>query len=125
MNDLEESGSYVPANVLSQQGVTAVGGIVGGAALFILGRLPWLVGVPLGIIAAVVGISALRSRDRADRLQGLAITGAGALVFFSKLPALKMIQPLAGTLLGVGAFGLLALGIWNGIKFLRGLKSRS
>jgi hypothetical protein len=111
--------------VLSKQGVTAVGGLAGGIGLFILGRLPWIVGLPLGVVAAVVGISALRSRDKADRFPGLVITGAGILAIVAKLPALKFVQPLAGTLLGIGAFGLLALGIWNGIKFLRGLKSRS
>jgi hypothetical protein len=122
---MEESGGYVPANVLSRQGVTAVGGIAGGIGLFILGRLHWLVGLPLGIVAAVVGISALRSRDPGDRVPGLVITGAGVLAIAAKIPALKMLQPLAGTLLGIGAFGLLAMGIWNGIKFLAGLKKRS
>jgi len=43
------------------------------------------------------------------------------IVRFVRIPPL---QALAGTAMTIGAFGLLAAGIWNGIKFLRGLKSR-
>ncbi|GHV68680.1 hypothetical protein AGMMS49928_08790 [Spirochaetia bacterium] len=125
MNDLEESEGLVPANVLSKQGMRAVGGIVGGAALFVARILPWIVSVPLGIIAAVVGLSALRSRDRSDHLPGLIITATGALTVLAKLPAVKFLWPVAGTLLGIGTVGLFALGIWNAVKFFIGLKRRS
>jgi hypothetical protein len=121
----ENGGSYVPATVWSRQGVSAVGGLAGGAALFILGALPWFISVPLGAVATVVGVSALRSRDKADRLPGMILSGAGILTMVSRLPPLRFLQPLAGTLLGIGAAGLLALGVWNGIKFIKGLRNRS
>jgi hypothetical protein len=47
---------------------------------------------------------------------------AGVLALLSKIP---VIAPVAGTLLAIGAFGLLALVIINGIKFFIGLKKRS
>jgi hypothetical protein len=123
MNDIEPVGGGYPSDkTLNKQGVAAVGGIAGGVALFILGVLPPVVGIVLGAVAGVVGISALRSRDREDRLPGLIITIAGGLSIFSKV---GMARPLAATLLGIGALGLLLTGIWNGVKFLRGLKRRS
>jgi hypothetical protein len=125
MKDPEESRDLVPANVLSKQGVTAVGGILGGVVLNVARLLPWIVSVPLGVIAAAVGLSALRSRDPSDRFPGLIITAAGALTVLAKLPAVKFLWPVAGTLLGIGAVGLFALGIWNLVKFVKGLKSRS
>jgi hypothetical protein len=122
MNDIEPRGSYTPTNVLAKQGVAAVGGLVGGVGLLILGALPPLVGIIAGGIVGVVGVGALLSKDPEDRKPGIIVTAAGALSILSKI---GIIRPLAGTLLGIGAIGLLALGVLNGIKFLKGLKSRT
>jgi hypothetical protein len=120
MNDLEPAypGS---TKKLAKQGVSAVGGIAGGIVLFVLGALPPVAGIIAGAVVTAVGIGALLSRDPEDRKPGLLVTIGGALAIFSKV---GIVRPLAGTLLGIGALGLLALGIWNGIKFLKGLKSR-
>jgi hypothetical protein len=122
MYDIRPSNGYPPTNVLAKQGVAAIGGLVGGAALFVLGALPPLVGIIAGSIAGIIGIGALLSKDPEDKKGGAITAAAGALTILSKI---GIVRPLAGTLLGIGAIGLLAMGIWNGIKFLRGLKNRS
>jgi len=124
MNDLEKRG-YTPASELAKTGTAAVGYLAGGGLLLlteILGRVRPL-GIGLGIAAAVLGLSALRSRDPADRKPGILLTAAGALelVYQFGIPALK---PVAGSLLALGALGFLAVGIVKGIRFLKGLRAR-
>ncbi|MDR3343626.1 MAG: hypothetical protein LBT14_12770 [Treponema sp.] len=122
MHDIEPVGGYTPTNVLAKQGVAAIGGIAGGIALFIMGALPSIAGIMVGGVVGVVGIGAFLSKDPEDKKPGLVMAVAGALAVFSKIGA---VRPLAGTLLGIGALGLFAMGVWKGIKFLKGLKSRS
>jgi hypothetical protein len=86
-------------------------------------RLP-LVGFILGGITAVVGIAALFSKDPDDKKPGIVLTAAGALVILSRTGA-PFFRAMAPTLLSIGAVAFIAMGIWNGIKFLRGLKKRS
>jgi hypothetical protein len=125
MNDLEKSP--VPARTLEKQGFAAVANLAGGLFLLVLnvvgGRFP-IVGVILGAAAGVLGLAALLSKDREDRKPGLIMTAGGILEILSRTGA-ALFRPLAGTLLSIGAFGLIALGVWNGIKFLKGLRSRS
>jgi hypothetical protein len=122
MNDVEPSGAYVPSRVLSKQGVRAVAGIIGGAALLVLGRLPFLPALIAGAVVAVVGLSAVFSKDPEDKFPGALVSASGALLVFSKVGIAKV---PAGLLLGLLSLGLLGMGIWNGIKFLKGLKERS
>jgi hypothetical protein len=81
-------------------------------------------GIIAGAVVAVVGLGAFFSKDPQDRKPGLLITAAGLLGILAKAP-IPPLRPFAGFALGIGAVGLLALGIWKGIQFLRGLKSRS
>jgi hypothetical protein len=122
MDDMIPSNKYQPANVLAKQGIAAVGGLAGGIGLFVLGALPPLVGIIAGGVVALVGIGGLFSRDPEDKKPGAITATAGVLAILSKI---GFARPLAGTLLSIGAVGLLAMGIWNGIKFLKGLKNRS
>ena len=123
MGDLVPGGGdYTPTNVLAKQGMTAIGGIVGGVALMIMRALPPLIGIIAGVIVGVIGIGGILSKDPEDRKPGFLAAAAGAL---SILARIGIIRPLAGTLLGISALGLLILGIWNGVKFLKGLKGRS
>jgi hypothetical protein len=122
MNDLIPGGDYTPTNVLAKQGLTAVGGIVGGLLLLIIRVLPPVAGIIAGAVVGAVGVVALLSGDKDDKKPGLVTAVAGGLSILSKI---GIVRPLAGTLLGIGAIGLLAMGIWNGIKFFRGLKNRS
>jgi hypothetical protein len=123
MNDLTPE-RFTPTDVLTKQGVAAVGGIVGGVLLFIMRALPAPVGIIAGAVVTLVGIGVLLSKDPGDKKMGGVIAVAGVLAVLAKVP-IAPVGPVAGALLGLGAIGLLALGIWKGIRFLKGLKSRS
>jgi hypothetical protein len=122
MNDV-----YISEKELSKRGVNAILGIGGGVALlvlsFVLGKLMPLVGLVLGGIVAALGISAVFSKHKEDRKGGLLTTAVGILLmlFFRKVP---MVTAFAGTILSIGAIASFGLGIWNGIRFLFGMKSR-
>jgi hypothetical protein len=123
MNDLTPgNGNYTPTNVLAKQGMTAIGGIVGGLALIIMGALPPVIGIIAGVIVGVIGIGGILSRDPDDRKPGILAAVAGGL---SILARVGVISALAGTLLLISALGLIVMGAWNGIKFIKGLKGRS
>jgi hypothetical protein len=126
MNDLEPADSYPSTSTLAKQGVSAVVYAAGGIFLFVLQAIARfrVLGLVIGAVVCVIGIASLFSKDPEDRKPGALITGAGALVVLSKA-GLPLLKAAAGTLLSIGAVGLLALGIWNGIKFLKGLKKRS
>ena len=124
MNDIEKRDEIPPATNLSKNGITAFFCTAGGVFLIVLQIVSRfrVLGLIVGAVVCAVGIGALMSKDPADRRPGAVITAAGVLAVLSKV---KPIAPVAGTLLSIGAVGLLALGIWNGIKFLIGLKKRS
>ena len=119
MNDLEPYGSTTS---LSKKGVTAIGGIIGGVGLLVLGGLGTVVGLIAGAVVGVAGLSELKSGNPTYKRMGAFIAAAGALTMVSKIPLLEL---LAKPLLFVSAIGLLGIGVWNGIKFLQGLKARS
>ncbi|MDR2049357.1 MAG: hypothetical protein LBP69_07865 [Treponema sp.] len=116
MNDI------VPVNKVARRGVAALGGIVGGIVLFILGSLPPVAGIIAGAVIGVAGIAVLSSKDPGDKLPGLVTVAAGALAVVSRFP---LVGSTARFLLGAGAVALLALGVWNAVKFFKGIKSRS
>jgi hypothetical protein len=123
MNDIEPYGS---TKNLAKQGVAAIGLIGGGIFLFVVELLARfrVIGLVIGVLTGIVGIGALLSKDPDDKKPGILITAAGLLIILSKtnIPVLKTLAP---TLLIIGALGLMAMGIWKGIQFLRGLRSRS
>jgi hypothetical protein len=122
MNDLEKRGGYTSTNVLAKQGVAAIGSLIGGVGLLIAGALPSFIGIIAGVVIGVVGIGAMLSKDPDDRKPGIIAAVAGGLTVLSKI---GIVKPVAGTLLAIGAIGLLATGIWNCVKFLKGLKNRT
>ena len=123
MNDLTPGDwNFTPTNVLAKQGMTAIGGIAGGAALMIMRVLPPFIGIIAGVIVGVAGIGGIVSKDPDDRKPGILAATAGGLCILARI---GIMRPLAGTLLGIGALGLLVMGVWNGIKFIKGLKGRS
>jgi sugar phosphate isomerase/epimerase len=126
MYNIEKRDKIPSTSNLSKLGITAIGYTAGGVFLFILqmiGRLRGL-GLVLGGIVCVIGIFSLMSKDPEDRKAGAVIAAAGVLTVLSK-NGIPFITTISGTLLTIGAFGLLAIGILNGIKFLIGLKKRS
>ena len=115
----------VPREVLVKQGISAVLNLAGGAFLLIMaiGSRLSLLGMLLSVAALVIGIGAVLSKDREDKKPGLVLIAAGVLGMIMRL-RIPLLQPIAGTILGVGAFMLFGMGIIKGIKFLIGLKSR-
>ena len=124
MYEIERKDDIPSTASLSKLGITAIGYTAGAVFLFLLQFFAKLrgLGLVIGAVVCVIGIGSLMSKDPADRRAGFLITAAGALVLLSKIP---VIAPAAATLLSIGAIGLLAMGIINGIKFFIGLKKRS
>jgi hypothetical protein len=126
MGDIEPAEPFGSTRSLAKQGVAAAGMIAGGVFLFIMEALARfrVLGLVLGAAAGIVGITALLSKDPDDKKPGLVITAAGILVILSKT-GIPVLRALAPTLLSIGAVGLLVMGVWKGIKFFKGLRSRS
>jgi hypothetical protein len=126
MNELEDRNSPVPARTLEKQGFAAIANLAGGIFLLALGfvgsRFP-IPGLVLGALSTVFGLTSFFSRDSVDRKPGAILAAGGILAIFSRW-GVHFFRPLAGTLLSIGAFALIALGVWNGVKFIKGLKSR-
>jgi len=123
-NEIERRNEIPSVSTLQKLGITAIGYSAGGVFLFLLQAFARFrgLGLVIGGLVCIIGIASFTSKDPADRKAGAIITAAGALALLSKIPA---VAPIAGTLMSIGAVGLLALGIWNGIKFFIGLKKRS
>ncbi|MCL2478947.1 MAG: hypothetical protein FWF22_05555 [Treponema sp.] len=126
MNDIVPEKEPVPTNIVAKHGVTAIGQIAGGILFLIMhifsARLPPL-GIVFGLLGGGIGLSGMLSKDPADKKPGviLFIAGVLKLIFHVGPP---VIRPFAGSLLTIASLILLALGIFNGIKFLKGLNSR-
>jgi hypothetical protein len=123
--DEKELIPITPREVLVKLGTSAVAHLAGGALLFVMTmgvrfRIP---GIILSLGALVLGAGALFSKDREDKKPGTLITVAGVLGMAVQFGP-SMLRPFAAFALGLGAIGLIASGIWKGINFLRGLKSR-
>jgi hypothetical protein len=127
MNEIKKKDTeYTSTVVLAKQGVAAVGYLAGGILTLVMmtvGARFRIVGLILSVISGGVGVGALLSKDRDDKKPGMVLAAAGALELIS-LFGISFTRPLAGSLLGIGAIGLIALGIWKGVKFLAGLRSR-
>ena len=128
MSDLESKNGQVPANVLAKRGVAAVAQIAGGVFLLVVhifssGRA-WPLGMVLGIIISIIGISSLLSKDKEAKKPGLILSVAGLTKLFCHIGPI-VVRGLATTIFTVTSLGLLALGIINGIRFLSGLKNRN
>jgi len=126
MYDIERKDEIPSASSLSKLGITAIGYTAAGVFLFFLNIFSRfrVFGLIIGGIVCLVGIGSLMSKDPTDKKAGLLITLAGALTLLSKAK-IPFLTAVSGTLLSIGAVGLLAIGIINGIKFLIGLKKRS
>jgi hypothetical protein len=113
-----KSREIVPTKTLIRHGTVGVGGLVGGAALLILGSLggPWAFIV--GGIVTLAG-AAISASNKEDRVPGGIVIGAGALTILSGIGL-----GIGGALLTLGGLGLLAMGGIGLYRFLRGLRTR-
>jgi hypothetical protein len=126
MEDIKDIKDIPSTSSLSKLGITAVGYAAGGIFLFLLNIFARFrgLGLVIGGVVCLIGIGSLMSKDPADKKAGILITAAGGLTILSKA-RIPFLTAVSGTLLSIGAVGLLALGIINGIKFFIGLKKRS
>ncbi|GHU39644.1 hypothetical protein FACS1894190_05240 [Spirochaetia bacterium] len=112
---------------LSENGTNAVFGIAGGVLLlglgFLIRPLAFVAGI-IGAAFALFGVIALFSKSKSDKNGGLISIALGVLLMLASRKS-GLISGIAGTVLPIGAFASFGYGIWNGIKFLLGLKKRS
>ena len=122
-NDLN---SIVPRDTLVKQGVSAVATLAGGVFLLVMaiGSAHGLLGIILSAAALIIGVGALASRDVDAKKPGMIIAAAGVLALVARFIRIPPLQAVAGTVLTIGAFALLATAVWKGFKFFRGLKTR-
>jgi len=126
MNEVIKREEYQSTASLSKLGVSAVGFTAAGIFLLLLNAISkgLVFGIIIGSIVTLFGIGAFSSKDPTDKKAGFLILAAGILTILSKIP-IEFIEKISSFLLGAGAFGLLAIGIINGIRFFKGLKRRS
>jgi len=113
----------VPRNVLAKQGLSAAACLGGGAFLMLMNAGTPVLGIILPVVALLIGFGALLSKDRGDKLPGMLFTLGGIMGLVVRF-GIPLLKPIAGTGLLLGGLGLIAAGIWKGIKFFKGLKSR-
>ncbi|MCL2265229.1 MAG: hypothetical protein FWC22_04215 [Treponema sp.] len=128
MGDIMKRSEIPSASSLAKCGVAAVGYTAAGIFISILNAISGagfsLIGIVAGGIVFLIGLGSFFSKDPADKKAGFIITAAGILTVISKT-GIPLLAGASRTLLVVSAVGLLALGVWNAIKFFRGLKKRS
>ena len=135
MSDLEP----VESKEITNAGVRGVGATVGGLALFIVqgisGFLGGIGGLVIGGLSFVLGASSMKSHSSTDKRGGAIAMVAGAVLalpglghFLGPIPViggiLKAAAGFSGFVIGAGAVGLIGYGVYNIVKFVRGLKSR-
>jgi hypothetical protein len=128
MNDL------VPATTqeVRKAGMVGVGAGVSGLGLLILQGLAhgWggLIVGPLVLLGGLSIMGSKASSSSGDKRLGGIVTAAGAVTaaaaLFQVLPGFQGLAGLGQIALWLSGAGLLGLGIWNVIKFVKGLKSR-
>ncbi len=100
------------------RGVISTGAGLGLMVFNSLLHLP-VVGWVLGGALIVLGVMGVAGRNRTDKATGTVMMGAGVLGLSS-----IVLKGLTGFLLGAAGIGLVGYGIFNLIKFAKGLKSR-
>lgn len=132
MSDLEP----VNSKDVSSAGARGIGATLGGVGLMVAtavaGAFGGVVGLVLGGIALVIGASGLRGHAAADKTGGAITLGAGALLavtglahFPLHIPIITGLARFSSGLVGIAAVGLIGYGVFNLIKFRKGLKSRT
>jgi asparagine N-glycosylation enzyme membrane subunit Stt3 len=115
----EKKMSEETPNAGARYGVFMIAGFAGAIVLFILKALPNFFAFIAGGLLLFFGYGILASKK--EKIAGITCLAAGALTLLSVFPVIK--HP-ASWLLQAGAIALLALGVWNGIRFVLNLKKR-
>ena len=119
----------VDSSNLSKRGTRGILSTGAGAGILILnGILHFpVIGAVIGGVLVVLGISGIFSKTRTDKVAGtvaLVIGAAGLTSVLGAIPIIGSLARFSSTVLGVGAIGLIGYGIYNIVKFVRGLRHR-
>jgi hypothetical protein len=135
MSDLEPVGN----KEITSAGVRGIGATIGGLGLLVLrgvaGFLGGIGGIVLGGLSFILGASSLKSHSATDKRGGTIAMVAGVVLalpglahFLGRIPliggVLKAAAGFEGFIMGAGIIGLLGYGVFNIVKFVRGLHSR-
>jgi hypothetical protein len=101
------------------RGVVSTGAGIGLMLFNSLLNIP-VIGWILGGGLVVLGVMGLIGKNRTDKTTGLVMMGAGVLGILS-----FFLKGFTGFILGAAGIGLIGFGVFNLIKFAKGLKSRS
>lgn len=125
MNDL------VPRSTqeIRKSGVVGVGSSIAGVGLLVLNALSGgLLGIIGGGLVALGGLGVMNSHEAVDKKMGGLVTAAGAVTvaasLFHMIPGLHGLAGLGSFALWASGLGLLGVGIYNIVRFVKGLKSR-
>jgi len=126
MSDNAEKKEVSSTTKLSRLGVTAIIYFVIGIFILFINSLESanVFGFVVGGLVLLFGICSFTSKEPMDRKAGIILVIIGALTLTSKMN-IEYISNFSKILLIIGAVGLLALGVWNGIRFFINLKKRS
>jgi hypothetical protein len=120
----------VDSTELRQRGTRGIMSAAGGIGLLIVNsllHLPLIGGIISGGLV-IVGLSALFSKSKTDKIAGgvaLIAGAAGLSTVLKSIPVLGAIAGFSSFVIGAGAVALLGIGGWNIFKFVKGLKSRA
>ncbi len=135
MNDVQP----VSEKEITNAGVRGVGATVGGLGLVILRGISTafggIAGLVVGGLSFIVGAASVKSASKTDRRGGAIAMVAGIVFALPGLAKLLKWVPvvggsivafdhLANGLIGIGALGLIGYGVYNIVKFAKGLRSR-
>ncbi|MCL2070294.1 MAG: hypothetical protein FWH19_04835 [Treponema sp.] len=123
--DEDETITIIPKEELDRQKKEAIAHMLGGVILMLITsgvrfRLP---GIVLSSMALFFGLRGLFSHEHKDKKPPIVMTSAGILGLLIQFGP-PMFRPFAVFILGLGAIGLFALGLWKGIIFLLNQKGR-
>ncbi|MDR1867469.1 MAG: hypothetical protein LBQ77_04285 [Treponema sp.] len=120
---MEERNLMVSRDELNKRGFRAIIGVAGAVVLGVLVALPIPLGPIIGGMALVGGIGAFCLKQKEYRVPAITCIGIGFLTLAAKI-GIQSFRPFASLLLGVSAGISLGFGIWNIIRFFKGLKTR-
>lgn len=100
------------------RGVVSTGAGIGIVVFNSLLHLP-VIGIVISGALIALGVMGLVGKNRTDKTSGTVLMAAGGLGVAS-----IFLKGLTGFLFGVGGVGLIGYGVFNLIKFAKGLKSK-
>jgi len=126
MSDNAEKKEVSSTTKLSKFGVTALIYFVIGIFILFITALQSsnVFGFVVGGLVLLFGICSFTSKEPMDRKAGIVLVIIGALTLASKMN-IDYVSNVSKILLIIGAIGIIALAVWNGVKFFIGFRKRA